>query len=248
MGKDIFKEIKKTLSKIGEIRIVVKGIGEFVEILKAQKFKTLGYGIKDLNDGFDAGIINLPKVYVIFMQHVGKIFADFGDFLRTYMECGLRGLKNLQLCFPYYFLQFLLIVVYFFTIQIWILIFGLQKYERMVWDKIYKFNDVQKKMTTIDFTKYPDSIINLCYKCEGGTLMQPNEFIETVKRHAHTLFHNDEIHRLMVEKSLQKMNDGARNIRKFFQKTEHEEQEQYSPSPSPYEQEQYSPSPYPSTM
>jgi hypothetical protein len=232
MGKDLFKEIRRIATKLGESfgKIKesfekIKEIEKFVKIIGAQKFKTLGYGIRDLNEGLDAGIINLPQVINIFFEHVGTIFSDFGDFLKTYMECGLRGLKNFESCFPFYFLQILGIIIYFICIQIWVLIFQLQKYERMVWDKIHIFNNWQRSNTDFDFLKYPTKINKLCYQCEGGTLMKPKEFIETVKRHGHTLFHNSDIHRLMVENSLDKMNKGARNIRNFFQKTKHEEQE-----------------------
>jgi hypothetical protein len=138
------EDIKNRFDKMGKgIDGIFKGIG--------QEFTGLGEG---LHDGFD---------------DIGTLFKFTGQYIGSYLECGMLILSNFGSCWIYYVIHMIGQILYLIPAtalyMFYLININIYPFEKLFWTTIYDMDKKIGSIIGIQFTEWPKSIQNSCYKC-----------------------------------------------------------------------------------
>lgn len=186
MEKDIKKiidDITEALNKLKKdaerlMKEIIDGVNEgFKKFMKffddfAKKFLKIGTGLGKIFKGAfveaPTGIGNGLKQG---FDDVGMLFSWTGEFLLSYLTCGIQYIENLHRCIFYYALDVIAKLFYSpVTIFLWLVWeFGetdLYKTHDKIWDTIYAIDADFYDLFGFHFAHYPKNVKNMCYNCK----------------------------------------------------------------------------------
>jgi hypothetical protein len=169
---DLITQADKMMKQIKNLttdsfnQVAIKA-GEF-----AKKFLIIGTGLGKIFKGVlvDAPV-GMGKGLKRGFDNMGVLFLWTGEFLLSYLTCGIHYIENLRNCIFYYSIDAVAKLFYFpITLFLWISweVFESDLYEMhdKIWNTIYYIDKDFYEMFGFHFARYPDSIKNNCYNCK----------------------------------------------------------------------------------
>lgn len=80
------------------------------------------------------------------------------------VECGVHKIENIFVCFKWYLLQMIGVIIYF-PYRIIFYLTGLTRVEKSIWKMVDKGDSFFYDFTGYHFAHFQDDVTNLCYKC-----------------------------------------------------------------------------------
>ena len=161
-----FTEVPRRFNKFGKaFRDIFEGVGLEIK------------GVFDgLGDGFD---------------DIGILLKYFGIFLQTYVECGVKYIRNFTSCVFYYIIDAILRMLYLpVSFSLWLLKSyankDLYRTEALFWTYMWKLNDFIYSLAKFNILKWPKSVRDLCYNCDRlkvAALKREAEYVDYDFRH-----------------------------------------------------------------
>jgi len=164
---------------IGGIETAVNGVFSILNTVvhfineTAARFIEMGKGLNDIFTGLFVTETNaLGQGLKLGFNNIGILLKWVGEFLFSYITCGVQYIQNLHRCIFFYGLDAVLHMSYLpvrlFLWQISSLSNNnsVYKLEKMVWDKIYEGDAILYKYLGIHYAHYPKNIRNSCYNCK----------------------------------------------------------------------------------
>jgi hypothetical protein len=159
----------------GFMTLIFKIVPIGINVLK--KGPVLVKGLKDMIQGTIDLVKNLAISSVILFIDTFTFVAEGFYFVFTLLLCGVLNLGNLHKCILFYLFDLFLLAIYMIIVSVLLLIdvfFNVKQYTgiscveelNIIIDTIPVLDDIIYQMTTIHLFRYPDFIINLCYRCE----------------------------------------------------------------------------------
>jgi hypothetical protein len=159
----------------GFMTLIFKIVPIGINVLK--KGPVLVKGLKDMIQGMIDLVKNLAISSVILFIDTFTFMAQGFYFVFTLLLCGVLNLGNLHKCILFYLFDLFLLAIYMIIVSVLLLIdvfFNVKQYTgiscveelNIIIDTIPVLDDIIYQMTTIHLLRYPDFIINLCYRCE----------------------------------------------------------------------------------
>jgi hypothetical protein len=136
------------------------------------RMKKMGNALKDIFGGIGTEFTGLGEGLNLGFTNIGVLFKWTGEFVFSYITCGIQYIRNLHRCIFFYVLDTLGYTMYsiFIGIPLWILItfMKIDLYKNMdnLWDKIYEYDAYIYGYTGFHIAHYPKNIRNLCYNCK----------------------------------------------------------------------------------
>jgi hypothetical protein len=186
MVRDIMKiinDIKGALESLKDdaerlmnqiIGTLVNGFKQMTKSLEdfAKKFLKIGAGLgKMLKGALVDGPVGIGKGLKQGFSDVGMLFSWTGEFLLSYLTCGIHYIENIHRCIFYYSIDAVAKLFYSpVTIFLWLVWeFGetdLYKTHDKIWDTIYAIDESFYGIFGFHFAHYPKNIKNMCYNCK----------------------------------------------------------------------------------
>jgi len=173
--EDPFKKIKDFFDDIGKFFV---NIGNFVNDMIRDirdvklRFDLIGRGLKDILQGI---FVEEPKAIA---EGIARGFIDiitlfryFGEFLRTYVMCGVKYMQNLHRCILYYTLDSLGQILYVpIRLILWFLLVFLKRdlygTADTVWGYLESLDSYIYRYLGFHISHYPKDVRDLCYNCK----------------------------------------------------------------------------------
>jgi len=177
--KDGVAEGEKIVNKI--IDVLQKGVNGFFDIIlivvnfinqTAARFVKMGKGMNDIFTGLFVTETNaLGEGLKIGFNNIGELFKWSGEFIFSYINCGVQYAQNLNRCLLFYIIDAFVnacylpirIILWFMKTYLYRDLYGL---EEMIWDKIYEADAYMFRYVGVHFALYPKAIRDLCYNCK----------------------------------------------------------------------------------
>jgi hypothetical protein len=162
--KDWFDDM---ISKITSgFAVITKFFDDFVK-----RMKQMGEGLKDIFGGIGTEFTGLGKGLKMGFTNIGILFKWTGEFVFSYITCGVQYIQNLNRCISFYMLDSLGQILYVpIRIILWCMLTFLKRdlygTVDMLWDKIYLADSYVYGYTGFHFAHYPKNIRDLCYNCK----------------------------------------------------------------------------------
>ena len=175
---DIQKKMKGDFDKVGNIAKdgIKKAKAGFDEIGNTFKkvgnmFKKFGRGLERIFVGIGQEFTGIGDGLELGFRDIRELFVYFGEFLFTYINCGIKTMKNLHECILYYAIDTVLSIFYIpVRLNLWFLnaFLGMNLYplEKSIWNFIYKIDGMCFRSLGFHFAKWPSNIRNDCYNCK----------------------------------------------------------------------------------
>jgi hypothetical protein len=138
----------------------------------AKKFLKIGVGLgKMLKGALVDGPVGIGKGLKQGFDDVGMLFSWTGQFLLSYLTCGIHYIENIHRCIFYYAIDAVAKLFYSpVTIFLWLVWeFGetdLYKTHDKIWDTIYAIDGSFYGIFGFHFARYPKNVKNMCYNCK----------------------------------------------------------------------------------
>jgi hypothetical protein len=136
------------------------------------RMKKMGTAIKNIFGGIGTEFTGLGEGLNLGFTNIGVLFKWTGEFVFSYIKCGINYIKNLHRCIFYYVLDTLGYTLYglFVGIPLWILKTFMKRdlygtVDRL-WDKIYEYDAYIYGFAGFHIAHYPKNIRDLCYNCK----------------------------------------------------------------------------------
>ena len=186
MVRDIKKIIKDIESSFESLKndsdrlmneitgVLMNGFKQMMKALDdfAKRFLKIGVGLgKMLKGALVDGPIGIGKGLKQGFSDVGMLFSWTGEFLLSYLTCGIHYIENLHRCIFYYAIDAVAKLFYSpVTIFLWLVWeFGetdLYKTHDKIWDTIYAIDGSFYGIFGFHFARYPKNVKNMCYNCK----------------------------------------------------------------------------------
>ena len=163
--KGFFDDLMKKITS--GFAVITDFFNDFVK-----RMKKMGNAIKDIFGGIGTEFTGLGEGLNLGFTNIGVLFKWTGEFVFSYITCGIQYIRNLHRCIFFYVLDTLGYTMYsiFIGIPLWILItfMKIDLYKNMdnLWDKIYEYDAYIYGYTGFHIAHYPKNIRNLCYNCK----------------------------------------------------------------------------------
>jgi hypothetical protein len=139
----------------------------------AARFIQMGKG---MNDIFNALFVKEPealgKGFRQGFAHIGELFKWTGEYVFSYINCGVQYIQNLHRCITFYLIDTIGYILYGFFVgfPLWFMITFLKRdltpTVDKLWEKIYEADKYVYGYTGIHIAHYPKGIRDLCYNCK----------------------------------------------------------------------------------
>lgn len=136
------------------------------------RMKKMGNAIKDIFGGIGTEFTGLGEGLNLGFTNIGILFKWTGEFVFSYITCGIQYIQNLHRCIFFYVLDTLGYMMYsiFIGIPLWILKTFMKRdlYKSMdkLWNTVYEYDAYIYGYTGFHIAHYPKNIRNLCYNCK----------------------------------------------------------------------------------
>jgi hypothetical protein len=163
--KGFFDDIIKKITS--GFAIITDFFNDFV-----RRMKNMGTALKNIFGGIGTEFTGLGEGLNLGFTNIGVLFKWTGEFVFSYIMCGVQYIQNLHRCIFFYVLDTLGYMMYniFVGIPLWILktFMGRDLYGAMdkMWDTVYKYDSYIYGYTGFHIAHYPKNIRNLCYNCK----------------------------------------------------------------------------------
>jgi len=160
IAKDGIKKAKERFDQIGN---TFKKVGDI--------FKKFGRGLQRIFIGIGQEFTGIGDGLELGFRDIRELFVYFGEFIFTYINCGIKTMKNLHECILYYAIDTVLSIFYVpVRLNLWFLnaFLGMNLYplEKSIWNFIYKIDGMCFRSLGFHFAKWPSTIRNNCYNCK----------------------------------------------------------------------------------
>lgn len=153
---------------------IFKGILAVVDFINmtASRFKQMGKGLNDIFTGlFVTETTALGKGLQIGFDNIGILLKWTGEFIFSYITCGVQYIQNLHKCIAFYLIDAMMHIWYMpVRLILWSIknFIGVDIYfvEKLVWDKIYEADSFVYRYLGMHFAHYPKGIRDQCYNCK----------------------------------------------------------------------------------
>ena len=179
----IMKDIKKAFEKAAKdiekwfkdiSADIVKGFNEVTEFFRkvGERFEKMGKGLEEIFGGIGTEFTELGDGLRLGFTNIGVLFKWVGEFVFSYITCGVQYVQNLHRCIFFYSLDAVLNLAYMpIRLLLWVISTltnrdEAYKMEQMIWDKIYEGDAIVYKYTGVHYAHYPKNIRDLCYNCK----------------------------------------------------------------------------------
>lgn len=167
-----FKKVGDSFKKVGsDIKGGFSKIGDVFKDLK-KRFQMIGKGFDDIFGGIGDEFVGLGQGLRKGFIDIGDLIKYSGEFVLTYMICGVKYITNLHRCIFYYLFDLFLNILYFISIKlvlciIWFVYPQIFELEKIVWAKIiHPIDDKFFSYVGFYLTRWPRSVRDLCYNCK----------------------------------------------------------------------------------
>lgn len=141
-------------------------------------FRKIFQGIRQELEGMVKGIGQGFSDIVVLLQY-------FGIFMETYLDCGVKYIKNFSSCIWYYIIDAILRFVYLpVTLSLWLaksMGYDLYYIETIFWNYMWKINEYIYAYAHFNLLKWPVSVRNQCYNCKRLKVAALNREAKLVK-------------------------------------------------------------------
>lgn len=167
-----FKKVGDSFKKVGSD--IKGGFSKITDVFKdlKKRFQSIGKGFDNIFGGIGDQFVGLGKGLRRGFIDIGDLIKYSGEFLLTYMICGVKYITNLHRCIFYYLFDLFLNILYFISIKlvlciIWFVYPKIFELEKIVWAKIIRpIDDKIFSLVGFYFTRWPRSVRDLCYNCK----------------------------------------------------------------------------------
>lgn len=138
----------------------------------AARFMLIGKGFKDMANGLFVTEMNgIGDALKTGFDNIGELIRWTGEFIFSYITCGVKFISNFKQCFWPYLLDCFGQTIYIpFRVILWIMLtffkHDLYALENKIWGQIYSMDDRIYGTFGYRFTNYPKNIRDLCYNCK----------------------------------------------------------------------------------
>jgi hypothetical protein len=169
---DAIKKITDWFKKIGEdMKAGFEVVGNFFKdfVVRMQK---MGDGLKDIFGGIGTEFTGLGEGLRLGFTNIGILFKWVGEFVFSYITCGVSYIQNLHRCIFFYVLDAVTHMAYTPVRMFMWGISGLTRRndiydaEKMIWDKIYQADELIYYYIGFHIAHYPKNVRDLCYNCK----------------------------------------------------------------------------------
>jgi hypothetical protein len=169
---DAVKKITDWFKKIGDdMKAGFEVVGNFFKdfVVRMQK---MGDGLKDIFGGIGTEFTGLGEGLRLGFTNIGVLFKWVGEFIFSYITCGVSYIQNLHRCIFYYVFDAVMHLAYTpVRIFLWMLSSimndnSIYKIEKMIWDKIYEADELIYYYLGFHIAHYPKNVRDLCYNCK----------------------------------------------------------------------------------
>lgn len=172
---DPFAKIKRFFDDIGKFFVNIgRFVNDMIEDIKAVKyrFEMIGYGMRDILQGI---FVESPKAVAEGIARgfldIVTLFRYFGEFLRTYVMCGVKYMQNFHKCVLYYTLDSLGQILYVpVRLILWFLLVFLKRdlygTADKVWGYLESLDSYIYRYLGFHISHYPKNVRDMCYNCK----------------------------------------------------------------------------------
>lgn len=178
--KDAFNKIPglvKDLLKKDPLNGMINALEDFGKKAKTafeeipRRFTNFGKSFKKIFDGLGQEIVGIFQGIGQGFDDIGILFKYFGIFIQTYLDCGVKYIRNFSSCVFYYIIDALLKFCYLpITIALWVVktLAGKDLYyiEDIFWKYMWKLNGYIYSFAKFNILKWPESVRDQCYNCK----------------------------------------------------------------------------------
>jgi len=165
----------------GMIYGLQRGINGFFDVLgtvvgfineTAARFIQMGKGMNDIFKGLFVTEMNgLGEGLRLGFSNIGELLKWSGEFIFSYINCGVHYIQNLQRCIFFYMVDSFGQIMYIpIRILLWFmktfLFRDMYPLENMVWDILERADQYIFQYTGVHISHYPKNIRDLCYNCK----------------------------------------------------------------------------------
>ena len=150
-------------------------IEDFVRIIcfmnkSHTRFSNMSAAFDTLFKGIVEEFVALGHAIGLGFNSVSALVYYFGIFLGTYLQCGVKFLKNIFFCFPFYILTIVGQILYLpIRLVLWFMKFfldiNLYPTEKIIWEIVKDANDFLAPNIGFHLIHYPKFIRDNCYTC-----------------------------------------------------------------------------------
>lgn len=165
---DMIKGIQKGVNGLFEV------IGTVVGFINetAARFIQIGKGMNDIFTGLFVTEMNgLGEGLRLGFSNIGELLKWSGEFVFSYVNCGVNYIQNLQRCIFFYVIDSLGQIMYLpIRVLLWFmktfLFRDLYPLENMAWELLEKADQYIFQYVGVHISHYPKNIRDLCYNCK----------------------------------------------------------------------------------
>jgi hypothetical protein len=165
-------------SVIGGIQKAVKGFFDIIMTVvgfineTAARFIQMGQGMNNIFTGLFVTETNgLGEGLRLGFTNIGELLKWGGEFIFSYITCGVHYIQNLQRCVFFYIVDSLGQILYLpIRVLLWFMKSFLYRdmypIENLLWDYLEKGDQYIFKYTGVHISHYPKNIRDMCYNCK----------------------------------------------------------------------------------
>lgn len=138
----------------------------------AARFIKMGQGMNNIFTGLFVTETNgLGEGLRLGFNNIGELLKWSGEFIFSYITCGVQYIQNLHRCLFFYFIDTVGQIMYLpIRILLWFmktfLFRDMYSMETMVWDTLEKVDSYIYQYVGVHISHYPKNIRDLCYNCK----------------------------------------------------------------------------------
>jgi hypothetical protein len=203
-----------------------KGVKGFFSVLliivnfineTASRFIQMGNGMNQIFTSLFVTEVNaLGKGLRIGFNNVGELMKWSGEFVFSYINCGVQYIQNMHRCIYFYALDTVGYLLYtiFIEIPLWIMktFLRMDLYGTLdkLWEKVYEADKYVFGLTGFHIAHYPKNVRDLCYNCKR---MKVNALKNKVKQINYDF--NQKLPDLL-QSGIKGMQDGSNEFKNAF--------------------------------
>jgi len=156
---------------ISKITDGFKKVTDFFEDF-VKRMKKMGDGIKNIFGGIGTEFTSLGEGLNLGFTNIGVLFKWTGEFVFSYITCGVQYIQNLHRCIFFYMLDVLAQMAYaiFFRFPIWTIKtmfnYDLNPSNDSMWDNFEELDRKIYGLAGFHIKHYTKQIRDLCYNCK----------------------------------------------------------------------------------
>jgi len=191
INRDLIAPVNRTISDAARtIKDIInnligglqKGIDGFYEVLfivvnfineTASRFIQMGNGMNKIFTSLFVTETNaLGQGLKIGFNNIGELMKWSGEFVFSYINCGVQYIQNMHRCIYFYALDTVGYLLYtiFIEIPLWIMktFLRMDLYRTLdkLWEKVYEADKYVFGLTGFHIAHYPKNVRDLCYNCK----------------------------------------------------------------------------------